>query len=197
MQRAGRTWGEKNTCQNTLCLYQCQFGRFVLFRRMCQYRFLARAHMKELKAFTEATVRMRVNIVRLACNYHSKVKSGLIHRGESRADQRDLGEDRTKNVKSRSLWNTEMSICLRTPWCSLRRTWSKPVLQRWSQKMIWPRLHLPAVCLFTFLPVSIYLPELPGTAPFSVFSVFVLLVRLSEYQWSSLTNVLQTQVNSD
>lgn len=116
-------------------------------------------------AFSEATVRMHVNIVRLACNYHSKVKRGLIHRGESRADQRDLGEDRTKNVKSRSLWNTEMSICLRTPWCSLRRTWSKPVLQRWSQKMIWPRLHLSAVSLFTFLPVSIYLAWAPRHCP--------------------------------
>lgn len=36
---------------------------------------------------------------------------------------------------------------------------------------------------FTLLsPVSIYLPELPGTAPVSAFPVFVLLVSLSEYQ---------------
>lgn len=39
-----------------------------------------------------------------------RLKSALIHRGESRADQRDLVEDRSENVKSCSSANPEMSV---------------------------------------------------------------------------------------
>lgn len=39
-----------------------------------------------------------------------RLKSALIHRGESRADQRDFVEDRTENVKSCSSSNPEMSV---------------------------------------------------------------------------------------
>lgn len=61
--------------------------------------------------------------------------------------------------------------------------------------MIWPQLHSTSVFHFTF--TSLRLPEFPDAAPVSVFPLFVLLVGLSEYQWSSLTDVLQTQENSD
>lgn len=70
---------------------------------------------KDLQLFSEVAVYTHVNIVRLACSYYSKLKSGLIHRGVSRADQKDLGEDRTKNVKSCSLSNKDTSISVRAP----------------------------------------------------------------------------------
>lgn len=89
-----------------------------------------------------------------------RLKTGLIHRGVSRADQRDLGEDRTENVKSCSLLNTETSIFLRAPSCPQRRSWSKLSLQRWAQKMIWPQPRSTSVFHFTFTSL-----RLPAWAP--------------------------------
>lgn len=99
-----------------------------------------------------------------------RLKSGLIHRGVSRADQRDLGEYRTKNVKSCSLSNTEtrqslgehLDVLRGEPDQSAR---NKDGLGRWSDLSCISLLSLTLLS-----PVFIYLPEpLGAAAPVSVF----------------------------
>lgn len=101
---SGRAWGYLKVSGRRFCLFcvlfkAASFGRFVLLPSVCRYRFLACVHTGKRAASSGA----RRYSARWACNYHSGVKSGLIRGGKSRADQKDLGEDRTKNVKSCSL----------------------------------------------------------------------------------------------
>lgn len=120
-----------------------------------------------------------------------RLKSGLIHKGVSRADQRDAEEYRTRNVKSRSQrcqsWWEHLDVLrgeLDQSLCN------RDGLRRWSDLS-----HISRPSFMLLLPVFIYLPELTHRCPFSrFFAVFVVLLRLlSEYQWSSLTMYYKQQ----
>lgn len=88
-----------------------------------------------------------------------RLKSGLIHRGVSRADQRDLGEDRTRNVERqrRQSLREHLDVLRGELDQSFR---NKDGLRRWSDLSC-----IPPLSFTLLLEVSIYLPELPGTAP--------------------------------
>lgn len=104
-----------------------------------------RAH-REAPASSEA----RRYIARRACNYHSGVKSGLIRGGESRADQKDLGEDRTKNVKSCSqLKHRDVNLSESTLMFSGENLIKACVTKMVSEDDLTSVAFPPAVSLFT------------------------------------------------
>lgn len=94
-----------------------------------------------------------------------RLKSGLIHKGVSRADQRDAEEYRTRNVKSRSQrcqsWWEHLDVLrgeLDQSLCN------RDGLRRWSDLS-----HISRPSFMLLLPVFIYLPELTHRCPFSRF----------------------------
>lgn len=180
--------GRGFVCLFVFCLFKAaSLGRFVLPPSACRYRFLACVHTEKRAASSEAR---RYN-ARRACNYHSGVKSGLIRGGESRADQKDLGEDRTKNVKSCSLLkHRDVNLSESTLMFSEENLIKACVTKMVSEDDLTSVAFPPAVSLFTssFFPFFFFgiqppftclgllaLPRLPS-------SLFVLRVRPSEYQ---------------
>lgn len=174
-------------CLFSVCLKRRPLAVLFCFRRRVGTVSFACVHTEKRAASSEA----RRYGARRLCNYHSGVKSGLIRGGESRADQKDLGEDRTKNVKSCSLLkHRDVNLSESTLMFSEENLIKARVTKMVSEDDLTSVAFPPAVSLyffffffgfffqFFFKPASIYLP---GTAR-STSSLFALRVRPSEYQ---------------
>lgn len=115
-------------------------------------------------------------------------KSALIHRGESRADQRDFVEDRTENVKSCSSSNPEMSVFESTLMSS-----EEDLIKAAVAKMVLEDDLTSAASRFClcFCQSPFTCLSHPPAPPVSVSPLFVLLLKRSEYQRGSPTDVLK------
>lgn len=157
-----RVSGRGFVCLFVFCLFKAaSLCRFVSLPSARRYRFLACVHTEKRAASSEA----RRYIARRACNYHSGVKSGLIRGGESRADQKDLGEDRTKNVKSCSLLkHRDVNLSESTLMFSEENLIKACVTKMVSEDDLTSVAFPPAVSLFTssfflsFFETSLHLP---------------------------------------